>query len=225
MDNLNENKEIFEEEIMEETPMSDEEVLSEKDEQGEESFFGGGDNTYVIKSEKYDDVRSSSFTMLIVGMLGLIFVVLSATQVIKIPFNPYTAWLFYGIMTIVFLAFTVGGIVSYRRANRLKEEAEVEDNKIDEIKTWAKDNLTQEEIDSDLDLDETVELLYFSRAEKIKGILMHKFEDVDEGLIELLTENIYTRIYEEDEVYDEEYDSEDEKDESNEEPKEDSSEE
>ena len=208
MDNLNENKDIFEEDIIEDNkPLTDEEILDEND---EDSFFGGGDNTYVKKSDKYDDVKSSSYTMLIVGVLGLIFVTLTITQVIKIPFNPSTAWLFYGIMAIVFIAFVIGGLVSYTKAKKLKEEAEIEDAKIDEINAWAKENLTADYIDIGLDMNESVEILYFSRAEKIKDLLMHKFEDTDEGLIDLLTENIYTRIYEDDETFDEEYEYEEE---------------
>lgn len=210
MDNLNENKDIFKEDIVDETPLSDEEVLNEKDYDEEDSFFGGGDNTYVKKSDKYEDVRSSAFTMLIVGMLGIIFVVLTITQVIKIPFNPTTAWLFYGIMGAVFVAFVVGGLVSFSRAKKLQAEAEIEDAKIDEINAWAKENLTQTSVDSGLDLNESVEILYFSRAEKIKNTLMLQFEDVDEGLIDLLTESIYTKLYEDDEAFDEEYEYEEE---------------
>ena len=175
-----------------------------------ESFFGGGDNTYVKKSDKYDDVRSSAFTMLIVGMLGVIFTILSLTKVINLPFAESTAWLFYTIMSVVFIAFVVAGIVSYIKANKLKDEAEIEDAKIDEINAWAKDNLTQNYIDLGLDLNESVEILYFSRAEKIKSTLMHQFEDVDEGLIDLLTESIYTKVYEDDEAFDEEYEYEEE---------------
>ena len=210
MDNLNENKDIFKEDIVDETPLSDEEVLNEKDYDEEDSFFGGGDNTYVKKSDKYEDVRSSAFTMLIVGMLGIIFVVLTITQVIKIPFNPTTAWLFYGIMGVVFVAFVVGGLVSFSRAKKLQAEAEIEDAKIDEINAWAKENLSQTTVDSGLDLNESVEILYFSRAEKIKNTLMLQFEDVDEGLIDLLTESIYTKLYEDDEAFDEEYEYEEE---------------
>ena len=196
MDNLYEentaNEEVTEELVENDT--STEETFDK-----EESFFGGGDNTYVKKADKYDDVRSSAFTMLIVGMLGIIFVILALTKVINIPFSETTAWLFYSIMSIVFIAFTVAGFFSLRRANKLKDEAEIENEKIDEINAWANDNVSKTVIDAGLDLNESVEILYFSRAEKIKGLLMHQFEDVDEGLIDLLTESIYTNIYEEDE--------------------------
>ena len=208
MDNL------YDENINEEVVDTDSgEEVTEQLFDEEESFFGGGDNTYVKKSDKYEDIRSSAFTMLIVGMLGVIFVILSLTKVINIPFSETTAWLFYTIMSAVFLAFVIAGIVSLVKANKLKEEAVVEDAKIDEINAWAKNNLRTDAIDLGLDLNETVEILYFSRAEKIKSILMHQFEDVDEGLIDLLTENTYQRLYEDDEAFDEEYDYDYEEDE------------
>ena len=201
MDNLyDENKDVettVDEEITEE--LVENETPTEEVFDKEESFFGGGDNTYVKKADKYEDVRSSAFTMLIVGMLGIIFVILALTKVINIPFSEATAWLFYSIMSIVFVAFTIAGFFSLRRANKLKDEAEIENEKIDEINAWANENVSKTVIDTGLDLNESVEILYFSRAEKIKGLLMHQFEDVDEGLIDLLTENIYTKIYEENE--------------------------
>ena len=211
MDNLydeNINEETLEaktEEVSEDTTGEEptEQLFDE-----EEGFFGTGDKTYVKKADKYDDVRSSAFTMLIVGMLGIIFVILSLTQVIVLPFAASTAWLFYTIMSIVFIAFVVGGIISFIRAKGLEEEAEIENQIIDEINEWAKTNLTQENIDVGLNLDESVEILYFSRADRIKSKLMHQYEEVDEGLIDLLTENIYTRMYEDDEAFDEEYDYE-----------------
>ena len=196
MDNLYEENNVSEE-ITEELVKSDtptEEAFAE-----DEGFFGGGDNTYVKKADKYEDIRSSAFTMLIVGMLGIIFVILALTKVINIPFSEATAWLFYSIMSIVFVAFAIAGFFSLRRANKLKDEAEIENEKIDEINAWANENISKNVIDTGLDLNESVEILYFSRAEKIKSILMHQFEDVDEGLIDLLTESIYTKIYEENE--------------------------
>lgn len=211
MDNLNDNNNIVEEKTIENTtPESDKEMFDDEPLEGA-SFFGGGDKTYVKKSDKYEDVRSSSFTLLIVGMLGIIFIILSLTKVINIPFNVTTAWLFYSIMSIVFLAFVIGGIISLGKTKKLKEEAEIEDKLIDDINAWAKENITTTSIDSGLDLNETVEILYFSRAEKIKYKLMHKFEDADEGLIDLLTENIYQKLYEEDDAtFDEEYEYEEE---------------
>ena len=113
-------------------------------------------------------------------------------------------------MSVVFVAFVIGGIVSYFKAVKLKDEAEIEDAKIDEINAWAKENLTQTTVDSGLDTSESVEILYFSRAEKIKNTLMLQFEDVDEGLIDLLTESIYTKLYEDDEAFEEEYEYEEE---------------
>lgn len=209
MDNLNEERineetsevktdEVVTDEIKNDEVQTEEVVTEPLYDDEEDSFFGGGDNTYVKKADRYTDVRSSAFTMLIVGTLGIIFVVLSLTRVINLPFNFSTAWLFYIIMSLVFVAFVIGGLFSYVKANRIKEEAEIEDKKIEEIDAWAEEYLSKESIDIGLDLNESVEILYFSRAERIKSKMMHQFEDVDEGLVDLLTESYYTKIYESD---------------------------
>ena len=196
MDNYYDNNDKFSEETATEELIEETNDVQELDYDEEEGFFGGGDKTYVKKADKYDDVKSSAFTMLIVGTIGILFIFLSISKIINIPFNETTAWLFYSIMCAVFAAFVIAGFVSYRRAAILKEEADVENKKIDEINAWANENITVSYIDIGLDTNETVELLYFARADKIKDMLMHQFEDVDEGLIDLLTENIYQKLYE-----------------------------
>ena len=62
---------------------------------------------------------------------------------------------------------------------------------------FAKENITKEIIDKEVPQDDHVEILFFNRAEVIKNILMHEFEDADEALIDELIENIYQSIYEE----------------------------
>ena len=81
-------------------------------------------------------------------------------------------------------------------AKQVKTEADKEDALIEELLQWAKDNITKEMLDEGLDLNEPVEILYFSRADKIKDKLMHQFENADEALISEYTEQIYQNIYE-----------------------------
>lgn len=82
-------------------------------------------------------------------------------------------------------------------AKKVKIEAEIEDKLINKINQFAKENITKEIIDKEVPQDDPVEILFFNRAEVIKNILMHEFEDADEALIDELIENIYQSIYEE----------------------------
>ena len=81
-------------------------------------------------------------------------------------------------------------------AKQVKIDADVEDNLIEEILSWADENLSQPILDKGLDTSQPNELLFFSRADKIQDALMHRFENTDEALIYELTEQIYQRLYE-----------------------------
>lgn len=152
--------------------------------------------SFTRLSDKYKDITSSASTMLIVGIIGVLFMILVLTDTINIPLNSSTAWLFDSVMGGVFIIFIIAGIVSFMHAKQVKTEADKEDALIEELLQWAKDNITKEMLDEGLDLNEPVEILYFSRADKIKDKLMHQFENADEALISEYTEQIYQNIYE-----------------------------
>lgn len=159
-------------------------------------FSAGNMNNYVKLSDKYEDIKSSAATMLIVGGAGLVLMALILAKVIVIPLSPETSWLFYSVMGGVFIIFVVSGIVSFMHAKQVKIEAIEEDKLIVSINTWASENLNVDTIDSGIDLIQPEEILYFTRAERIKHALMLEFENVDEPLIDELTEQNYHRLYE-----------------------------
>ena len=145
-------------------------------------------NSYVKLSDKYEDIKSSAATMLIVGGVGLVLMALIIAE---------TSWLFYSVMGGVFIIFVIAGIVSFMHAKQVKIEAAEEDKLIDSINTWANDNLKISDLDQGLDLSQPDEILFFSRAERIKKALMMEFENADEPLIDELTEQIFHTLYEE----------------------------
>lgn len=153
-------------------------------------------HSYVKLSDKYNDITSSAFTMLFVGIAGILFMALVLLEIIPLPLNPETSWLFYSVMGGIFIIFIVSGVISFMHAKQVKIDADVEDNLIEEILSWADENLSQPILDKGLDTSQPNELLFFSRADKIQDALMHRFENTDEALIYELTEQIYQRLYE-----------------------------
>ena len=147
-------------------------------------------NSYVKLSDKYENIKSSAATMLIVGGVGLVLMALIIAKVIVLPISAETSWLFYSVMGGVFIIFVIAGIVSFMHAKQVKIEAAEEDKLIDSINTWANDNLKISDLDQGLDLSQPDEILFFSRAERIKKALMMEFENADEPLIDELTEQI-----------------------------------
>lgn len=153
-------------------------------------------SSFVRLSDKYNDIISSASTMLLVGIIGLIFMILVFMDIIPLPLSSETSWLFNTIMGGVFIIFIIAGIVSFMHAKQVKIDAEIEDKLIEDILSWADENLSTEILDKDLDLSQPMELLYFNRADKIKDAIMHEFETADEALIYEYTEQIYQKLYE-----------------------------
>lgn len=167
----------------------------------EEHLYDYTDNevpSFVRLSDKYNDIMSSASTMLLVGIVGLICLLLILIKVIPLPISSETSWLFDSVMGGVFIIFIIAGIVSFMHAKQVKIDAEAEDKLIEEILSWADENITADILDKDLDLTQPVELLYFNRADRIKDMLMHEFENADEALVCEYTEQIYQKIYEAD---------------------------
>lgn len=167
------------------------------DKEDEESRFMSYAKTYHKLSDKYEDVKSSAYTLILVGGVGLFVMILQWINVIKFPISSQTKWLFNSVLGGMFIIFLAAGIVSFMHAKKVKIEADIEDELINKINQFAKENITKEIIDKEVPQDDPVEILFFNRAEVIKNILMHEFEDADEALIDELIENIYQSIYEE----------------------------
>lgn len=155
-------------------------------------------HSYVKLSDKYSDVLSSATTMLLVGGAGMILLICLIAGIFPINLGQ-TAWLFYSVMGIVFVAFIIAGFISYKNATELKSAALEEDKLIQEMSVWAEENIEISEIDTDLDLNDSIEELFFSRFATIKNKLMHQFETADEPLIDEISEQIYQKLYESEE--------------------------
>lgn len=153
-------------------------------------------HSFVRLSDKYDDIMSSSYTLILVGIVGIIFMILVWMKIIPLPISSETSWLFNSVMGGVFIIFIIAGIVSFMHAKQVRIDADAEDKLIEELLSWADENIHAVDIDEDLDTNQPIELLYFNRADKIKDLLMHRFENADEALIYEYTEQIYQKLYE-----------------------------
>ena len=152
--------------------------------------------SFVRLSDKYKDITSSAFTMLLVGGVGFTLLLLVIFDVISLPISSSTSWLFDSVMGGVFIIFIIAGIVSFMHAKQVKIDAKKEDALIEELLEWADENIKKDDLDQGLDLNDPEELLYFNRYDKIKDMLMRNFENADESLICEYSEQIYNKIYE-----------------------------
>ena len=152
-----------------------------------------GGLTYMNSGAKAEENRSSAWVLLVVGVLGMLVMILGITGVL--PLNIGNAYMFYGVMSAVFILFIVMGVVSMRNAKIFEKKAESENSLVDTLVKWSGENLTAEKIDAQIEnaADTPEESLYYKRFEVIRSQMNHQFMNLDQQMLENL---IDTKIYE-----------------------------
>lgn len=154
---------------------------------------------YRNSAERAEDNKSSAWTLLSVGVIGIILLVLVMTGVIPLYFYGITKYLAFGVMSAMFILFIVMGTVSLRNSKIFEKKAESETTLSDTMKDWCLKNLKAEELDEKIfgeHADElTPEIKYFKRNEELKMLLTEKFMNLDEGFLEDFVDHIYEDIF------------------------------
>ena len=158
-----------------------------------------GGLTYINSGAKAEENRSSAWVLLVVGILGMLVMILGMTDVL--PLNIGNPYMFYGVMSAVFILFLVMGVVSMRNAKIFEKKAESENSLVDTLLAWSNENLTAEKIDSEIEnaSDTPAEALYYKRFEVIRSQMNHQFMNLDQQMLEnLIDTKIYEQIFPED---------------------------
>lgn len=152
---------------------------------------------YKNSAQQAEDNRSSAWTLLVVGGVGILLVILGIMGILPLHLsNPY---LFYGVMSAVFLLFIVMGAVSMKNAKIFAKRAESENFLQESLLKWCAANLTAEKIDGQIEGAEVLseEVLFFKRYEIIKNMTNHQFMNLDQGFLEkLIDDEIYDMVFE-----------------------------
>lgn len=203
VDSLEEVKEAQAEEVQAEETEAPEEMSVEEEAvatEEEEEAQAPRERTslYVSSAARAEDNKSSAYTLLIIGSIGLVLVILMIMGVIPFFSNSTTKVLTYVVMGALFGIFIIMGIVSFRNAAKFARKAAFEEELSGEMHKWAKEQLTKEKIDAMLapeDLNLPEELLYFKRAEKCRQCLESQYMNLEEGFLEHFIEEIYPEIF------------------------------
>lgn len=164
-------------------------TLTNRQEAEEES------SPYRDSSEQANDNRSSGWTLLVIGVLGIAVVVAGILNLLPLSLgNPY---LFYGVLSAVSVLFFVSGIMSFKSARLFQKKAESENTLRGTLTEWCAENLRAEEIDLEVKVPEdTEEVLYFKRTEWIKARLNHQFVNLDQSFLDrLIDEFVYDEVF------------------------------
>ncbi len=152
---------------------------------------------YMNQEEQAMEHKASAHSLLIIGAIGLLFVVLLFLDVLPIRMTMANKYIVSGVMGALFALFLVMGVVSLKKSKVLAKRAKKENNLTKEIKKWCKDYMRAQEIDAQLSLEEeTEEVKYFQRFDKMKEMIQNQFMYLDDGYLDRLIDEIYPEIFE-----------------------------
>ena len=151
-------------------------------------------------SDRAENYRSGAYSLLVIGIIGLVFMILCVMGVIPINL-PGSSKIVSGIvMTLVFLIFLAVGVKSLDDARKYADQADREERLTKEIHDWFTGNYSRDTIDRAVfwegDDDRGVEADYFKRYQYIKQVIEDKYEYLAPDYAEKMIEDLYNEIYE-----------------------------
>lgn len=156
------------------------------------------EGTYEEAAKKAEEFKSGAYTLIVVGIIGLVALGLLISGVLPIRLNPSRQFMTCIVMGLLFVIFLVMGIQSWRSYRRLLKKAEKESGQKEQLLAWCEENLSASQIDECLpELEENAEeMRYFKRAEAMKSRISEAFPDLENGYLDHFIDEMYSKIYE-----------------------------
>lgn len=145
--------------------------------------------------EKAKDLRSSGYTLTLVGGVGIAVMILMMTGIIPIKLNGVMGVVSQAVMGLLFLLFLVLGIRALIKARTVSEDAERETDKREEIERWFLDNFDRDTIENEANPDKDDNDLYFDRVDVIRSKISERFIEIEDSLMSQIIEDIYTDLF------------------------------
>lgn len=151
-------------------------------------------------SDRAENYRSGAYSLLLIGIIGLIFMILCVMGVIPINLPGLSKIVSGIVMTLVFLIFLAVGVKSLDDARKYEDQADREERMTKEIHDWFIGSYTKDTIDRAVfwnsDDDRGIEADYFKRYQYIKQVIEEKYEYLAPDYAEKMIEDLYNEIYE-----------------------------
>ncbi|MBO5144689.1 MAG: hypothetical protein J6C19_04030 [Lachnospiraceae bacterium] len=153
---------------------------------------------YQDKKAKAEDFKSSAYTLLLVGIIGIAALILMEAGLLPFRLVGSGRYMTYGVMGTLFIIFIVMGIFSLRSSKQYAKEATQEEDQTSKIKAWTKEHLTAEFVKEQVWFEDDTpdEMKYFKYFEYIKTAVVREFGDLNASYLEALCEELYAEIFE-----------------------------
>lgn len=169
--------------------------VSRAEKEAEEASRG----VYQNYEEKAADNKSSAYTLLTVGIVGLVVIILCFCDVIRLPISESSRFMTFGVMGAMFLFFAVMGVVSMKNAGKYAQKAESEKELTKELEKWFVECMSAEKIEEGLftqeEADFSEEQKYFKRLERMKKLLAERFLNLNEGYVDRFLDQHYQDVF------------------------------
>lgn len=148
-------------------------------------------------SQKAENFRSGAYTLLAVGVIGLILVVLLLTGILPLSMNLFSKITTGIVMGGLFIVFIVMGISSFKSYEKQASEAVKESALKEELLRYCRENLSAAEMDSALEIsgEEDGGEAYFKRSAEIKRRISENFLNLNEDYLDHFVDEVYGQIY------------------------------
>lgn len=208
VDSLEELEKVEQEEMVQEETEQDESVTEEEErallERAKKAAEEASRGVYQNYEEKAADNKSSAYTLLAVGLAGLIVIILCFCDVIKLPLSESSRFMILGVLGAMFLFFIVMGVISMKNAEKYAKKAESEKELTKELEKWFVEYVTADKIDEGLFTEEEENLSdeqkYFKRFDRMKALLSERFLNLNEGYMDRFLDRHYQDIFGDKEV-------------------------
>ncbi len=140
---------------------------------------------YKSPTDRYADARSSAYTLLLVGGLGMTVLLFHFAGLFSLPLHNFAL----AIMSLLFLIFVGIGVVTLVNSSKIKVEIDSETAKIQEIKDWYLTDCIHSSVFAAMEehfTDETPEERDLQRYEMVCNLLKGQFPEVSDTLLEKL---------------------------------------
>lgn len=153
---------------------------------------------YQDKKAKAEDFKSSAYTLLLVGIIGIAALILMEAGILPFRLVGSGKYITYTVMGALFIIFIVMGILSLRSSKQYEKEAATEEDMTAKIKAWVKENIAAESIKERVFFEEDTpeEMKYFKYFEALKSSVTEEFGNLNASYLEALCEELYAEIFE-----------------------------
>lgn len=156
-------------------------------------------DTFIEASRKMEDMRSTAFSFLLIGAAGLVFLILFYLKIIPFHMETYMRNMMTVIMGIMFIAFLIVGVHSFRQIKVLRSQSNDEVTREDQIRSHFFAEVTPSFVEEHLLFasEEIPEQRYYLRMEVMKQILQNQEPLLKDNYLDYLTEAFYNELFSE----------------------------